>query len=178
MALALAIQPGLPAYGSAAVGFSATGYGLHAEGLVVQISGNNHEPWVGNFVRGMAKFDAALPHPNGAHALIIAGGEGYVVDPGSRVLVTTFGGAIVEAFPHPKRPYLILNHQNLSYEAIGPSGSVWNSQRISWDGFRGIERQGSLLKGEAWSFDDTWHKFTLNLDDGSVHGGAYPKNVA
>jgi len=173
MSLTISILPGLQTYGPEAQRFSATGFGLHSEGFVVHFSGEGFASWTGNFVRGFTQFDAAQKHPNGTAALVIAGGQAYVVDPFSKALLETFGGGIVEVFPGPTPSHLVLNHQNISFELLGPTGHVWRSRRLSWGGFRNIQIAGSQLSGDAWAFDDTWHAFTVNLNDGSSIGGAY-----
>jgi hypothetical protein len=130
--------------------------------------------WVGNFVPGgLTKFDRLISHPNGHDALIIAGGQGYIVDPLSGQLRETVGGAIVDAFAHPTRVGIVLNHQNIRFEAIGAEGRLWLTRRISWDHMRAIQHRGTTLTGEAWRPDSTWHFFNLNLETGEVEGGSY-----
>jgi hypothetical protein len=166
--------PGLPAYGEAARVFSATGTGLQSEGLVVHFAPTGAPPWTGNFVPGrFTKFQLLVPHPNGQHAIIIAGGQGYIVDPSAEELVGTLGGAIVDAFSHPTTSALVLNHQNLRFEAIGATGRIWLTRRISWDFMRSLEHHGTTLTGEAWKPDDTWHRFRVDLDTRAVEGGSY-----
>ena len=173
MAFEVSVLPGLPAYGEPATVFSATGLGTHSEGLVVSFCMRDSPPWIGNFVRGLTKFDYVAVHPNRVAALIVAGGQGYVIDPVARQLQSTIGGAIVDAFAHPTTTAIVLNHQNLSFESIGAYGRLWRSRQISWDGLRFVEVTGNALSGEAWRYDDTWHPFQLDLVSGAVRGGAY-----
>jgi hypothetical protein len=128
---------------------------------------------VGNFVPGLSKFNFFGLHPNGRDALIVAGGQGYIVDPETKQLRETLGGTIVNAFPHPTRSALVLNHQNLRFEAIAADGRLWMTRRISWDGMRLVQQQGKLLIGEAWRPDSTWHPFEVDLENGQVLGGSY-----
>ncbi|MDB6011512.1 MAG: hypothetical protein JWL65_3762 [Gammaproteobacteria bacterium] len=171
--LELTALPGLPAYGEQARVFSATGMGTHSEGFVVGFKSAVGRVWTANFIRGLTKFDLLTLHPNAHDALIIAGGQVYIIDPVAEKLVEAFGGAIVDAFAHPTCAALVLNHQNLRFEAIGTNGRIWLSRRISWDRLRSLKRQGTILTGEAWRPDSTWHAFELNLDTGMVIGGSY-----
>jgi hypothetical protein len=174
MACELSVLRGLPAYGKPARVFSATGFGAQSEGLVVSFkAADGAQSWTGNFVRGLTKFDLVTLHPNGHDALIIAGGQGYVVDPLTGELLNNIGGGIVDAFPLPTRNSIVLNHQNLRFEAIGAEGRIWLTRRISWDQIRSLERRGATLIGQAWRPDSTWHAFELNLDTGDVSGGSY-----
>lgn len=85
MATALRALPGLPPYGELPLRFSAHGVGTHSEGFVVEFQTSTDRNWVGNFVRGLNKFDWIGSHPNGREALVIAGGQGYLIDPNPHV---------------------------------------------------------------------------------------------
>jgi hypothetical protein len=150
---------------------------LHAQGLVVEVSPADGPSWVGNFVRGLSNFDLALVHPNARDALVIAGGQGYVVDPGLQAVTEIFGGAIVDAFRHPAQEWLILNDQEIRFVALGPSGWVWKSRRVSWDGLRDLHVDGESISGKAWAPGDTWEPFEVDLNTGELVGGSYPAHV-
>ncbi len=169
------VLPGLPPYGEPARVFSATGTGAHSEGLVVRFTPPSARSWVGNFVPGqISAYELLAAHPNGRDAFVIAGGQGYVVNPLSQQIVETFGGAIVDAFMYPTKSALVLNHQDIRFEAIGAGGRSWLTRRISWDGMRSIERIGAMLTGEAWEPGaDLWHPFRVDLNTGAVEGGSY-----
>lgn len=171
------IVPGLPTYGESALGFSATGHGLHAQGLVVEISPDDGPSWIGNFVRGLSAFDFAELHPNARNVLVIAGGQGYVVDAKQRGVTEMFGAAIVDVIRHPARDWLIFNDQEIRFSALGPDGWVWKSRRVSWDGFRDLHVEAEHVIGEAWSPGDSWEPFKVNLNTGEVAGGSYPEHV-
>jgi hypothetical protein len=168
------LLPGLPPYGDPARVFSATGTRLQSEGLVVRFTPPGVRAWVGNFIPGtLSKFQLLTSHPNGHDVIIICGGQGYIVDPSSKQLVKTIGGAIVDVFAHPTANAMVLNHQNLCFEAIGASGTIWLTGRISWDGMRAMTCSGTVLTGEAWRPGDTWHPFRVDLETGAVEGGSY-----
>ena len=167
------ILDGLPAYGPPAIGFSSSGRGLHSEGLVVAFEGSGHNPWVGNFMRGMTKFDYVVEHPNKHHTIVIAGGEGYVVDPVSADLFSILGAAITGLVNHPMGDRLVFNFQDISFGALGRDGWVWKSRRVSWDGLRSLHVSENNLEGEAWRYDNAWISFNLNLETGAVSGGSY-----
>jgi hypothetical protein len=176
--MTVSVLPGLPPYGETPTRFTATGFGTHSEGLVVEFRPEDRPAWVGNFVRGLAAFDWVGAHPNEHDALVVAGGQGYVVDTEGRTLISTFGGAIVASIRYPPQRAVIFNHQGLFFEAVGPSGRLWKSRRISWDGMRSIEVHEAILSGESWNaLDDSWRKFRLDLITGAVMGGAYPEEL-
>jgi hypothetical protein len=175
MDFALEVLAGLPAYGPPATSFSPAGKQLHSEGLVVRFTAGDGASWVGNFQRGGSDYDRIPPHPNKKDALIIASGQGYIVDPVKHRLVGFLDGEIVDLFDHPSQRAVVLNQQNLSFAAIGATGNIWQSRRISWDGFRSLTTLGTKLSGEAWRpHDDEWRPFVLDLETGEVVGGSYP----
>src|SRR3954451_22507316 len=101
------ILAGLPTSGDWPEQFSATGMGVHREGLVVKFYPDNQSAWVGNFQRGMTDLSDVTEHPNGANAIVIASGQGYVVDIANRQLIECFGGIIDSMFRVPNQNVII-----------------------------------------------------------------------
>jgi hypothetical protein len=164
---------GLPGYGELPEQFSATGMGEHSEGYVVQFfPSDNQNPWIGNFQRGLTRLDAALDHPDGSAVIVIAGGECYVVDADNRTLRENFGGMFETVIPVPDKNVLIFG-SSVDFEAVGASGRIWRSRRISWDGIRSLRLSGETLMGEAWDLNDKWVPFSLDINSGHHEGGTY-----
>ena len=167
------ILAGLPPYGPAAVSFSATGHGMHREGLVVRFFTGSDEDWVGNFQPGLTGSADVLGHPNGKDVIVIAGGQGYIISPTSRLCLATFGGQIecVKAAP---RQRMVMFVSLTDVTAIGTDGLVWHSRRISWDGMRNLRITDAKFVGEAYSpLDDGWHDFEVDLSSGMAIGGSF-----
>jgi hypothetical protein len=166
------ILSGLPGYGELPEQFSSSGMGEHSEGFVVRFFGSGDQAsWVGNFQRGLTQLDAALEHPGGSSVVVVAGGECYVVDVGNRSLIDTFGGTFETLIRVPEKNIIVFG-SSIHFEAIGTSGRTWRSGRISWDGIRSLKLEGSTLKGEAWSYEDIWLPFALDVNSGECKGGA------
>jgi len=166
------ILSGLPPYGERAIPFPAEGVSAHREGLVVRI-GEGEAAWVGNFQPGLSRLNAVEILPNKQDVLVVSGGAGYVIDPGRRSLVREVGAAIIGIIRYPPANLLILNHQGIAFEAIGPEGSVWKTHRISWDGFRNVRVVAEQILGEAWRpFAPEWIEFSVDIQTGRVRGGA------
>jgi len=167
------ILPGLPGTGPLPEQYSATGRGAHREGFVVRFSPREGAPWVGNFQLGLGGCNGVFAHPNGSDLVIIAAGQGYVLDPESRTLSGHFGADISTVIEVPERNLLVFAN-GLWFEATGASGTVWQSRRVSWDGVRSVRRVGLTLEGEAYSpLDGEWHPFSLDLVSGHAEGGSY-----
>ena len=166
------ILSGLPAYGPTAEAFSATGPGKHREGFVVRFGANAESEWVGNFQPGLGGLSGVFEHPNGTELIVIASGRGYIVDPSSRQCSSTFGAHIQSAFEIQDRRMIIFGN-GLWFEAIGTSGRVWRSDRVSWDGMRNLSIDGLTLSGEAYDISDNWVPFELDIASGNFTGGSY-----
>jgi hypothetical protein len=168
------VLPGLPPYGDWPEAFSATGQSRHREGLVVQFLPPATAAWVGNFQPGLSSLDLVFDHPNGRTVVVVAGGQGYVVDPNDRAEREYVGGQIEDVILAPDLGLVLLGN-GLWFEAVGPSGSCWRSRRVSWDGMREVVRVGRELRGEAWSpfAGGHWVPFAVDLVSGTVTGGSY-----
>lgn len=144
------------------------------EGFVVEFLPGTSDSWVGNFERGLTSFDRALEHPNHYDILVIAGGSGYVVDPGRRKCISRFGDFIEGLWEIPSLNGIVLNHQGLAFEFIGEKGSIWHTRRLSWDGFTDLVVSDRFISGLAWSpLDEAWIDFEVDLMTGQSKGGAY-----
>jgi hypothetical protein len=163
---------GLPPHVPSLVQFSAGGSGTHREGFVVQF-GDGAGVWVGNFQRGVTGFDLALVHPDGESVIVVAGGQGYVIDPSSRQLTETFGVDVTGMIQSGAEQLVFSRFTDL--EAFGRDGARWRTRRLSWDGLRSVRVEDGDLVGEGWTFaGDQWIAFRVDLDSGTAIGGAYP----
>lgn len=167
------ILPGLPPYGDDIEAFSETGQGRYREGFVVRFDPDNSTSWVGNFQPGLSSFEEVLRHPNGREFLVIAAGQGYLVDPNVRTKREYFGGQIENAIQIPELNSILLGN-GLWFELIGPNGFQWRTKRISWDGMQQLQLNDLKLSGEAWSpLENCWIPFVLDLITGEFSGGSY-----
>lgn len=163
---------GLPPYGPPDEQFTETGQGAYREGLVVRFADGEGRQWVGNFQPGLGGVDTVLDHPDGRRVFVIAGGQGYIVDPEDRSSRNYFGGNIESAISLPGLGVIFGN--GLWFEAIGPDGPLWKSDRISWDGMQNLEITGQTLTGEAWDpMQECWVRFELDVATGHSQGGSF-----
>ena len=166
------ILAGLPVYGDLPEQFSTTGMGMHSEGFVVQFFlADNQDSWVGNFQRGLNSFDEVLEHPDAVSVIVVAGGECYIVHVENRKLKDNFGAMFETVIRIPEKNIIIFG-TCIDFEAVGASGHIWQSRRISLDGIHSLKLEGDTLTGEAWSFEDIWIPFSLDVNSGEHKGGA------
>src|SRR5437762_2281051 len=132
------ILPGLSPYGPDAEPFTATGLGTHREGFVVRFLAADGTSWVGNFQPGLGSLSNVYVHPNARELLVVARGQGYVVDPDDRLKRQYFGCQIETAIVLDE-PLMVIFGNGLWFEAFGVRGPQWRTPRISWDGMRNIQ---------------------------------------
>jgi hypothetical protein len=169
------ILAGLPPYGAVAFPFPSDGAGRHREGVVVRFNPASVEPWVGNFQRGLTPYDSVLARPDGRQVVIVAGGQGYVIDPEMRRETQRLMPASINlAISMPEFNQIVLGN-DLEFGAIRADGTGWNSGRLSWDGIKNVSTSAATLRGEAYSpLSDSWFPFTLDLLTGESFGAIYP----
>jgi hypothetical protein len=174
------ILAGLPPYGGLALPFPSDGTGRHREGLVVRFNPASVEPWVGNFQRGATTYNSVLAHPDGRQVVVVAGGQGYVIDPEirSETQCLIMPPSINLAISMPEFNQIVLG-TDLEFGAIRADGTGWNSGRLSWDGIKNISISAATLAGEAYApMGDSWFPFALDLLTGESFGAIYPAELA
>src|SRR5512140_1985144 len=123
------ILPHLPSYQPPDHVFSATGHGMHTEGLVVRVEPSIGSPWCGNFIRTDGNWDAAFIHPDGEQVIVVAGGQGYLVNPIQPPSVHFFGGFLTQSVTSDA--YLVLA-DNIAVFVFEPAAPMWVSPRLAW----------------------------------------------
>lgn len=169
------ILPGLPPYGPMALSFTHLGAREHREGLVVRFYPAASEPWVGNFIGGETACNIVVDHPNQADVIVVAKGEGSIVDLDNRTIREIIAVDIEEVIPLGS---IVLFRGMVGFMAIKTDGSGWCSPRISWDSLRIIEIRGTELLGKAYTPSaNEWVPFKLDLLTGHCPDGIYEKEI-
>ena len=136
--------------------------------------------WVGNFQRSSPQgFDGVVDHPDGRQVIVVAGGEGYVVDPESQRQTHSFGEGMINFAQRVPDLNMVVIGNGTELAAFSANGAGWNSERISWDGMRDITITATILRGEAWSpVSKAWHPFEVDLLTGKSRGAVYGEQMA
>jgi hypothetical protein len=172
MTLSVTIVPGLPAYGPLATPFPTEWGRLGREGTVVEFKDDDF-CWMGNFRPGLGGIELAAVHPNQREAVIVAGGDLWVVDPVQRTasrLLPAIDAAIEVRDPDG----WLFSRQGLAVARFGPEGLLWHTKRLSWDGFDKLALVGNELTGLAYDpMDEAWVPFRVDIRNGSSTGGSF-----
>jgi hypothetical protein len=172
MELTVTLLFGLPAYGPLATPFPAEWGRIGREGTVVEFNLGNLA-WVGNFRPGLCGIDLARIHPNHCDAVVVAGGDLWVVDPNQRT-ATFLLPAIEEAIEVQRPDGWLFSRQGLAVARFGPKGLLWHTKRLSWDGFDQVTVVGDELTGLAYDpGGDAWVPFRVDIRTGASTGGSF-----
>lgn len=164
--------PGLSGVGAHPRQYSASGSGMHREGYVVEFTPTQGPQWVGNFQAGIGHCSDLIEFTNNKSVLVVAKGQGYLVDAQSGALLAQYECDIDFLQKIPDEDMVIAGTAT-DFSAYRGAFTIWRTRRISWDGFRNLAVQANELTGEAWCFDDSWHRFSVDLKNGDVTGGSY-----
>ena len=162
---------GLPPYGPVATAFPPEWARLGHEGVVVEFE-TKAGAWIGNFEPGIAGLEFVGIHPNKRHAIVIAAGDLWSVDPDERTAQQLLP-AIDAALEVYDPVGWVFSRQGLAFARLGPDGLMWHTRRISWDGFDQLEIHGDVLSGRAYHLSDRWLPFAVNIRTGLASGGSY-----
>lgn len=168
------VMPGLPGGGPMPLQFHRQGQRTHSEGLVVRIIPGGGAPWIGNFQFGDGGVSGAYAAPSKDLVFVVAKGQGYLIwvnRPAEYQLVQSY--PVKEVFPVLQHFIVFADFTKLS--AYGPSGLVWITPRLSWDGLKITRVTSELIQGLAW--DSPLEKeveFFVDVKTGRHQGGSSP----
>lgn len=130
------------------------------------------DEWVGVFGRGEFGRDAVDVHWKRKRAFVIAKGQGYLIDTEKRESIYRTEEDTLQDVAYVESRGFFVAADNLQLHVFGPTGYLWSTTRVSWDGIRNLCADGVVVSGEAWNLSD-WRKFTLDVDSQRVTGATY-----
>jgi hypothetical protein len=179
-AVAFRALPGLPPYGPAAISFPPRFARSGREGFVVEFLPGTPDAWVGNFEPGLGGgYTGVHDHPNGRDMLVFSSGTGVIIDPAKRQFVAElpYSGFVFSVHPVTDPPGVICSAQDLTFFRLGPAGIVWETRRLSLDGFRDVVLTDTRITGAGMELgrdgEATWKSFEVDLRTGDAKGGPY-----
>ncbi|MGH7140553.1 MAG: hypothetical protein ACREHD_32870, partial [Pirellulales bacterium] len=142
------------------------------EGTVVEFKDDGF-CWVGNFRPGLGGIELADVHPNKSDAVIVSGGDLWVVDPVQRS--AAFVLLAIDAAIEVRDPDgWLFSRQGLAIARFGLQGLCWHTKRLSWDGFDQLNVVGDELTGLAYDpMGDAGIPFRVDIRTGRSAGGSY-----
>jgi hypothetical protein len=140
--------------------------------LVVEFIDVNGHAWVGNFQSGIGAVSTAIRHPDGQSVLVVSKGDIWSVDPDKHE-AELIASTVDQLWSVHSPDGFIFSWQGMAFFRISPFGTMWQTRRLSWDGFYRIELDDETLSGLAWNPDERWYPFSVSLATGASTGGSY-----
>jgi hypothetical protein len=108
--------------GEAVIPFPAAGEDSGRRRILMRI-GVGPSSWIGSFETGFKTLCTSFLMPDGKHLFVAAEGAGYIIDARSRTLVERTGTEIVGVVCDAAMTLLVVNHNDVRFEAFGPNGT-------------------------------------------------------
>ncbi len=157
--------------------FKVTDKEISQTGLIVEIISNTGSKWLGNFQSGCSKFSGVYQYPNKNDLIVVSQGQGYIVNPESKQLLSSFAGNIIDVIDIPhllKDTYCILFINEYKLLCHDSSGFRWQNTEISWNKVRELQVNDFRLTGEFYYFQErVWKQFWLNIIKNEFHLGEF-----
>ncbi|MBS1584490.1 MAG: hypothetical protein JSS82_02900 [Bacteroidetes bacterium] len=128
--------------------------------------------WVANFAKGWTKLCTVYELQNSLF-LVIAGGECYIMSAESSTPIDEPCADCELAFQRETGRLVLIGGTDIT--VVEPNGEYWDSKRISWDGFKEVKMEGSIVSGLSWEpadGDGIWSPFSFDIDSRVLVGGS------
>ena len=169
------ILTSLPAYGPMYIPISDTDEPFFSEGFVVRFFKDSGTDWVGNFKEGWTKLNKVFDFPEKKRVIVFAGGLGYIIDPNNEKPIGNFGTTISDVFQTENGSLICVDGIGINI-LDNSNGELWESERISWDGFKDLKFENGTISGLAFdpmNSKKEWREFSLNVITKEIKGGSF-----
>jgi hypothetical protein len=148
-------------------------------GTYIRVAPKNANPWIGFFALGFESEHVAhglysCPDPDSL--CVVVGGYAYIVNtlkPEHWMQLEPRPIMDVQVLPHLK---LLIFIAATTMSAVGESGWLWTTGRLSWEGISISEIKEQVLHGTGWdALADKEVPFQVDLTTGQHTGGARPE---
>lgn len=169
------ILKSLPSYGDMYIPVSEDNEPFYSEGFPIRFYKSDGKSWVANFKPGWTGFNKVFDYPEHNKIIIIASGLGYIMTPENEKPISTFGLTISDVFQTENGSLVCAD--GISFLILdNVTGEIWQSERISWDGFKNLKYKDNIISGQ--SYDPTnsiqnWSDFSFNIETKEIIGGSY-----
>lgn len=146
----------------------------YSEGVPVRFHKSDGTSWVANFQPGWTDLKQVIEFENTSNLLVIAYGKCYLMNPNETKPLLVFGVSYSDIFNAGNNRLVLQDQTDLTI--IEPDGTLWDTERISWDGLKDLKVESNIVSGLSYDpmYDsDEWVKFSYDLDAKTLKGGSY-----
>jgi hypothetical protein len=168
------VLDGLPPYGPMYIPVSEDGEQFYSEGLVIRFFKSDGTDWVANFEPGWTDLSLVVDYPDRNRIVVIAKGQGYIMTPDQEKPIDTFGINIKEAIQTTENNIILISDTDV--QLMNSDGTIWQSERISWDGIKDLKFQDNVLTGLSYdptNSNNAWVPFSIDFATMQITGGSY-----
>jgi len=131
--------------------------------LWVKFFDEEYLEWVGVFSQsGWSSFNTVLRVPGEKLFLVVAGGQGYFVDPNTRKIVSATEWEGIDNIIYNEETGYLVATDGLCLALFKGPKLHWFSERVSADGISFIGQSGPIIMGVLNDLTDEGCKFTFN----------------
>ncbi len=132
--------------------------------LWVSFLDSEYLEWVGVFSKGDWKStNIVLPLVDKSLFLIVAGGQGYFVDPNSRKISAKTDWDMIEDIVYNDETNSFLATDGLCLAILEGTNMVWCGNRVSIDGISLEKQVGTVVYGKVNDLSDEGCKYSFNI---------------
>ncbi len=174
MAKRYEVLKGLPTYGQMAISITNNDELFVSEGYVVKFFRDDGSTWIANFSTGYNNLFTIIEFLDSKNLLVIAGGEGYFMNPNSSKPDKEFVYYIEEFVKRENGGFIFATLTDIIF-FDEYAEEEWKIN-ISYDGIKDLTIKGNELRGYCYDIfaidnDDMWVKFMINIDTKELEGG-------
>jgi len=133
--------------------------------LWVKFYDDDYIEWAGVFSKSeWSSFNTVLSIPNEKLVLVVAGGQGYFVDPNKREIVSTTDWDSINNITFNEATGFLVATDGLRLALFKGPQLQWSGERISADGISFTKQSGPVISGVLNDLSPEGCKFTFNAN--------------
>jgi len=133
--------------------------------LWVKFIDEEYLEWVGVFTQSeWSPYNKVLRLSDEKLFLVIAGGQGYFVDPNARNIVATTDWDDIRDLVHNEESGYLVATDGLRLAVLKRHELLWTGDRISLDGINFTGQSGLMVKGKLNDLTDDGCEFSFNVN--------------
>lgn len=133
--------------------------------LWVKFFDEEYLEWVGVFSKSeWSSFNTVIRVPGEKLFLVVAGGQGYFVDPNARKIASATEWDGIDNIIYNEETGLLVVTDGLCLALFCGPNLVWSGERVSADGISFTGQSGPIVKGVLNDLTDEGCEFTFNAN--------------
>lgn len=132
--------------------------------LWVKFLDSEYLEWVGMFSQSEWKStNLVIPLEDKKLFLVVAGGQGYFVDPDAREISAKTDWDMIEEIVYNPETNSLVATDGLCLAVIEGTSMVWSGNRVSADGISIEKQEGSVVSGKVNDLTDKGCEYSFNI---------------